>query len=81
MGRTCTICTHEKRSEIEEDLLAGVRPAEVARRYGASKWSVSNHRDMHLLHRPDASKRKGPDAAMVGARGFQISVRRKDFGK
>jgi Mor family transcriptional regulator len=74
MGKVCMVCTHERRGAIEKDLLAGVSVAEVARRYRVSKYSVSNHRAMHLLHRPDARKRKGPDAATVGLRGFYLSI-------
>jgi hypothetical protein len=68
------VCTHPQREAIERELLGGKGPVEVARTHKVSKNSVRRHRDMHLLYRPDAYRRSGPDAAMVGLRGFSVTV-------
>jgi hypothetical protein len=48
MPRTCTICRHAKRYEIEADLQAGLPYRDVARRHGISKDAVSRHRASHV---------------------------------
>jgi hypothetical protein len=51
MPRTCTICRHAKRPEIEADLRAGLPYRDVARRHSVSKDAVSRHRASHVsLH-------------------------------
>jgi hypothetical protein len=50
MPRTCTICRHARRHEIEADLQAGLPYRDVARRYGISKDAVSRHRRHVSLH-------------------------------
>jgi hypothetical protein len=51
MPRTCTICRHAKRHEIEADLQAGLPYRDVARRHSISKDAVSRHRASHVsLH-------------------------------
>jgi hypothetical protein len=51
MPRTCTICRHPERPDIEADLRAGLPYRDVARRYGISKDAVSRHRANHVsLH-------------------------------
>ena len=77
MGKVCIVCEHERRAEIEKDLLAGVGPQEVARRYKTSRHSVANHRNRHLLYRPDPYKRSGPEANMIGLREIQTMIPRK----
>ena len=51
MPRTCTVCRHAKRHEIEADLQAGLPYRDVARRHSISKDAVSRHRASHVsLH-------------------------------
>jgi transposase len=51
MPRTCSICRHAQRLEIEADLQAGLSYRDVARRYSISKDAVSRHRASHVsLH-------------------------------
>ena len=51
MPRTCTICRHPQRQEIEADLQAGLPYRDVARRYSISKDAVFRHRASHVsLH-------------------------------
>ncbi len=47
MPRTCTICTHEQRSEIDAGLLNETPLRDIARRYETSKDALSRHRE-HL---------------------------------
>jgi hypothetical protein len=47
MPRTCSICRHPQRQEIEADLQAGLPYRDVARRYSISKDAVSRHRASH----------------------------------
>ena len=48
MPRTCTICRHAQRHEIEADLQAGLPYRDVARRHSISKDAVSRHRASHV---------------------------------
>jgi hypothetical protein len=50
MPRTCTICRHPKRHDIEADLRAGLPYRDVARRHGISKDAASRHRRHVSLH-------------------------------
>ncbi len=47
MPRTCTICTHEQRPEIDAALLNETPLRDMARRYATSKDALARHRD-HL---------------------------------
>jgi hypothetical protein len=44
MPRTCTICRHAKRREIEADVQAGLSYRDVARRHNISKDVICRHR-------------------------------------
>ena len=44
MGRTCTICTHERRSAMDGQMLRGERLSAVARQFGVSQDALSRHR-------------------------------------
>ena len=50
MPRTCTICRHAKRHEIEADLQAGLPYRDIARRHIISKDAVARHRAHVSLH-------------------------------
>lgn len=45
MGRTCTICHHPKRQEIDKALVRGESLGTIAARSGTSKSSVKRHSD------------------------------------
>jgi hypothetical protein len=49
MTRTCTICTHPQRAEIDAAAIAGEAYRDIARRYGMSKDAVMRHAAQHLL--------------------------------
>ncbi len=48
MGRSCLICAHPKRAEIDQALVDGVSFRNVTLRYGMSIATVSRHRAAHL---------------------------------
>jgi hypothetical protein len=48
MPRTCTICHHPERPDIEADLSAGIGYSDVGRWYGASKHALRRHRANHV---------------------------------
>jgi hypothetical protein len=51
MPRTCTICRHPERHDIEANLKAGIPYRDIARRHNISKHALSRHRLNHLsLH-------------------------------
>jgi hypothetical protein len=51
MPRTCTICRHPERPDIEADLRAGIPYRDIARRQSISKHALSRHRLNHItLH-------------------------------
>lgn len=62
MGRTCTICSHPRRNEIESDLLAQVSYRDIAARHGVSPSALTRHMDGHISEALIAVKAKRDDA-------------------
>ncbi len=54
MPRTCSICRHRERRDIEADLRAGLPYRGVARRHKSSKDALSRHRAHISLHNAPA---------------------------
>jgi IS30 family transposase len=48
MARTCSLCTHGQRRQIESLILENVSNRAIARQFGVSKDSVSRHKAQHL---------------------------------
>ena len=48
MPRTCTICTHEQRAEIDRALVAGEPFRNIAERFGTSATALTRHKAEHL---------------------------------
>ena len=48
MARTCTICRHAQRQDIDKALVAGEPHRRIAERFGASPSSVYRHKQEHL---------------------------------
>jgi hypothetical protein len=46
--RTCTVCTHDQRTEIDALLVDGEPSRHIAERYGLAASSVCRHADNHL---------------------------------
>ncbi len=49
MTRTCTVCSHPQRAEIDRAALAGESYRNITQRYGVSKFAVCRHKADHLL--------------------------------
>ena len=61
MARTCTICRHEKRADIDKALIAHSSYRDIARRHGVTKDALLRHHDNHL----PAALMKAKDAEEV----------------
>lgn len=48
MARTCTICSHESRAEIEKALVRRVAFRDIARQFDVSRAAASRHAQEHL---------------------------------
>ena len=48
MPRRCTVCTHDKRDEIDQALVARQPFRAIARQHGVSKDALVRHSDDHL---------------------------------
>lgn len=48
MPRVCTICTHERRGEIDRALVGGTPYRDVSGRFGTSKSALERHKAEHL---------------------------------
>jgi hypothetical protein len=52
MPRSCTVCTHPERAEVDQALVAGVSAAEIAGRYRTIRErAIRRHRSNHLPER------------------------------
>jgi len=78
MGRTCTVCGHEARTEIDEALVTGSAVDELARRYRLKATSLRRHRDGHLPVALVAAKQAG-DAAQAGKLVDRVSRLAQDL--
>ncbi len=63
MPRTCTVCQHEKRDEIDVALIERRPFRDIARQFGPSKDALVRHHDNHL----PAELVKAKDAAEVAS--------------
>ncbi len=48
MPRTCTICSHPERAEIDRALVEGSTFRNIAERYGTSATALTRHKSDHL---------------------------------
>ncbi len=48
MPRVCTVCTHEKRAEVDQALIVRQPFRTIAGQYGVSKSALLRHHDDHL---------------------------------
>lgn len=49
MARPCTICTHEKRAEIDQALVTGTSYRNVSVQYGISVGAIQRHKKDHIV--------------------------------
>jgi len=72
--RTCTICNHEQRPEIDRALLSEEPYRSIAKRYGASASAVLRHREhlpVHLAKAKDAEEITQADTLLEQVRNLQ----------
>ena len=50
MPRTCTVCTHRDREDIDRSLLAGDAFRHIAARSGTSTGALQRHKAEHIAH-------------------------------
>lgn len=77
VGRPCLTCLHDKRLDLDREILAGVPVAQLSREYGISAGSIFYHRNNHLTRQLLKSKEIKDDFNMgVLASDFQDYHRR-----
>jgi hypothetical protein len=78
MPRTCTVCTHEDRADIDSALLAGASLRDIARRVSLSKDAVARHKRDHLptslLVAQEVEEIAHADSLLDQIRGYQRRV-------
>ncbi len=67
MPRTCTICSSEKRAEIEAAIVAGTSYRNIAERYGTSPPAITRHAAEHI-----AQEVKQSQAAKEEMQGLDV---------
>lgn len=73
MPRTCTICTHPNRAEIEAALVAGTSYRNIAERYGTSPPAITRHSE-HVSQSIQSSQN-----AREEARGIDVVNQLKEI--
>ncbi len=48
VGRSCSVCAHAARGEIDHQLLGRINVASITAQYGLTKSSIHRHRESHL---------------------------------
>ncbi len=81
MSRRCTICTHKKRAEIDQALVARQPFRAIARQHSVSKDALIRHHDDHLpaalVQAQEATEAAQADALLaqvVGLKDRAISI-------
>src|SRR5918998_159300 len=68
MPRSCTVCTHPDRTEIDEALVGGVSSAEIAGRYRTiGERAIRRHRTNHLPETLAKAEEAGELRTALGA--------------
>ncbi len=75
MPRTCSVCGHEKRAEINEALLADEPYRHIASRFGTSTGALQRHRadhlPVHLVKAQDAAEVAHADNLLEQVKSLQ----------
>lgn len=79
MPRTCTVCLHPKRSEVDAALLAGEPLRTIADQFGPSKTALLRHRE-HVAPALAVAKQAAAvadaDSLLEKVRGLEVDARR-----
>jgi len=64
--RSCTVCTHPKKAEIDAALVAGIMLQAISKTFGVSRYAVGRHSHhvIELVGKPKEPN-KGSDAASM----------------
>jgi len=80
MPRTCSICAHEDRAEIESALVGGTPYRKIAERFSLSQAALSRHKSGHLPEKltkaKDAEEAAEADALLSQIRQLQETTLR-----
>jgi hypothetical protein len=71
--KRCAICSHDKRCEIERDILQGVDYASICLKYDVKHQCITDHKGRGHI-RQDIIKRRGDDMAALLEECLQISL-------
>ena len=71
--KRCAICRHDKRCEIERDILQGVAYSSISLKYGIKEQCITDHKAANHI-RQDISKRRGDDMAALLEECLAISL-------
>lgn len=78
MTRSCTICTHDERAEIDSRLVRREPYRDIARQYSLSKDALSRHVKAHLLQELALAERKRQedqaDELLTDVRRLQVEA-------
>lgn len=78
MARTCTVCAHEGRAEIDSRLVRREPYRDIARHYGVSKDALSRHVKIHLPEQLTLAERKRQedeaDELLTDVRRLQVEA-------
>ena len=59
--RECTICVHEARATIDQEILKGTSYRKLQRRFQVSTSALGRHREKHLVQELAAAERSAGD--------------------
>jgi len=78
MSQTCTVCRHQKRQDIEIEIVRSVPYRDIARQYRLSKDAIARHAQVHLpamlAKSEDAREVACADTIMGQAEGLRESA-------
>lgn len=74
MPRSCNVCSHERRDDIDKSLVEGVSLSSIWEAYGITEDSLARHRDNHL----SATLVQAYEAREI-ARGEDLLTQMKDL--
>jgi hypothetical protein len=71
--KRCAICSHDRRCEIERDILQGVLYSSISLKYGIKEQCITDHKAANHI-KQDIIKRRGDDMAALLEECLAISL-------
>ncbi len=75
MPRSCSVCTHPDRRQIDGAIVEGVSHRDVARQFGLGRNAIDNHAERHL---PATLTRSAEVAEVIHADDLLTEVRARE---